>query len=93
MAAQHLVNEDTVVKMQPGLVTYHHIMFDQHEIITANGTQSESYLPGAYSLPGLDIAAREELFAIFPELRANPTAHVKAARQSVRGQAGILLAG
>lgn len=93
VAAQNLVNGDTVVKMQPGLVTYHHIMFDQHEIITANGTQSESFQPGAYSLPGLDVAAREELFAILPELRANPTAHVRSARQSVRGQAGILLGG
>lgn len=92
VAALHLVNGDTVLKMKPGLVSYHHIMFDQHEIITANGAESESYQPGAYSLPGLDAAAREELFNVFPELRANPRAHVKSARETVRGQAGLLLA-
>ncbi len=92
VAARHLVNGDTVSKLVPGIATYHHIMFDGHEVITANGALSESYQPGAYSLPGLDVAAREELFEIFPELRTNPQAHVKAARETVRGQAGMLLA-
>lgn len=92
VAARHLVNGNDISKLEPGVTTYYHIMFDQHEIITANGAMSESFQPGAYSLPGLDAGAREELFEILPELRANPQAHVKAARQTVRGQAGMLLA-
>ena len=46
-----------------------HILFDQHEIIFANGAPTESLFPGAEVVKGLDAAARAELFEIFPELK------------------------
>ncbi|NNF23941.1 MAG: hypothetical protein HKN63_03930 [Rhodobacteraceae bacterium] len=92
VAAKHLVNGRDVIQGSGGAVTYHHILFDQHEIVFSNGVQSESYHPGATSLPGLDPRARSELLELFPELRANPIAYGPAARVSVRGQHGRLLA-
>ncbi|MDA8747730.1 Hint domain-containing protein, partial [Litoreibacter sp.] len=90
--AKYMVNGRDIIQRPLGLVTYHHFAFDDHEIVTASGVQSESYQPGAYSLPGLCDAARDELFEIFPELRVNPIAYGPSARRSVRGNLGGLLA-
>ncbi|MEM9583752.1 MAG: Hint domain-containing protein [Pseudomonadota bacterium] len=93
LTAVNMVNGRDVVQQPAGLVTYHHIAFDAHEIITANGAPTESYQPGAYSLPGLDAVAREELFRVFPDLRSNPVAYGPAARVTVRGpQTGLIAA-
>jgi len=46
VAARHLVNGDTIHVNAGGQVTYIHIMFDRHEIITGAGVPSESYFPG-----------------------------------------------
>lgn len=51
-------------------VTYLHIMFDTHQIIRSEGAWSESFQPGQKSLGGMDDEQREELFALFPELRS-----------------------
>lgn len=49
-------------------VTYYHLMFDQHEIVSANGCWSESFLPEAAALDGLHDAQLREILMIFPEL-------------------------
>ncbi len=92
VSAAHMVNGSDVVQLPKGMATYHHIMFDDHQIISANGVPTESYNPGAYSLPALDPEAREELFRIFPELRLNPAGYGKSARLLVKGQMAPLLA-
>lgn len=50
-------------------VTYYHILFDQHEIIRANGCPTESFYPGKEALKSLDPEERQELFTLFPELQ------------------------
>ncbi|SFR43307.1 Hint domain-containing protein [Litoreibacter janthinus] len=92
IAARHLVNGTTVRQLPKGPVRYFHVMFDRHQIITADGVPSESFQPGDYSLPGLHDAAREELFAIFPELRSNPNGYGGAARETVSGAIAHVLA-
>ncbi|MEP3347903.1 MAG: Hint domain-containing protein [Litoreibacter sp.] len=92
VAATHLVNGRNIRQLRGGLVSYNHLMFDTHQIITADGALSESYQPGDYSLPGLDDAAREELFEVFPELRSNVGHYGRAARVSVHGAVAQLLA-
>lgn len=49
-------------------VEYIHILFDQHEIVFANGAPTESLYPGGQVQDGLEQAARDELFEIFPDL-------------------------
>ncbi|NRB04565.1 MAG: Hint domain-containing protein, partial [Rhodobacteraceae bacterium] len=54
-------------------VTYFHILFDQHEVITANGVACESYFPGANTMDQFDQATRTEIFDLFPELQKDLT--------------------
>ncbi|WP_240544642.1 Hint domain-containing protein [Paracoccus sp. AK26] len=49
-------------------VEYFHILFDRHEIVFANGTETESLYTGPQALRGVGHAARAEIFALFPEL-------------------------
>lgn len=49
-------------------VTYFHIMFDDHEVIHADGCWSESFLPEASVLDQMSRAQRQEILAVFPEL-------------------------
>ncbi len=49
-------------------VTYLHLMFDQHQIVFANGAASESFYPGKFALAAVAPAARREIFALFPRL-------------------------
>ncbi|NSX54069.1 Hint domain-containing protein [Parasulfitobacter algicola] len=91
VAAKHLVNGRDIVRIAPQLVTYHHILFDQHEVIFSNGAQTESYNPGQYSLGGIDPKAREELFSLFPDLKAGTKAYGPSARMTVRGTQSHML--
>jgi len=49
---------------------YHHLMFDRHQIIFAEGVAAESMYPGPLALHGLTPADRINLFAIFPQFEA-----------------------
>lgn len=67
--AVHLVDGNGVrLCRAEGPVTYLHLMFDRHEVITADGLLTESFYPGAQSVGVLDENTRDELFALFPEL-------------------------
>jgi len=52
-------------------VTYVHLLFDAHQVIYGGGLASESYYPGQMALAGLDVAARMELDALFPDLKSH----------------------
>lgn len=49
-------------------VTYIHIMFDQHELIFAEGALTEAFYPGPVAMQALEKEARDELLILFPEL-------------------------
>ena len=42
-AAIHLVNNEPIHRVPRRYVMYHHIMFDQHEIVLADGVPAESF--------------------------------------------------
>lgn len=90
VAARHLVNGRTVLLAPRPQVSYVHLMFDRHEIVTTAGLASESFYPGAVALAG-DAALRAELAALFPGLAA--AAPWPLARPVVAGpEAALLLA-
>nr|WP_254439167.1 Hint domain-containing protein [Ruegeria arenilitoris] len=66
--ARQLVNGHDIVMQSGGLVTYYHLMFDQHELIWAEGCLSESFHPGIQAWNSLEDATRQEILALFPEL-------------------------
>ncbi|MEX0311006.1 MAG: Hint domain-containing protein [Tateyamaria sp.] len=68
VAAKHLTGLDGVDQVQTGAVSYLHLMFDQHEVVLADGAWSESFQPGDHSLQGIGAAQRAEVLSLFPEL-------------------------
>ena len=92
VAAKHLVDGRGVTRLEGGEVTYLHLLFDRHEVVFAEGAASESFHPGRIGVETLDAGAREELFALFPQLRADPMAFGPAARPTLRGREGRMLA-
>ncbi len=90
-AAKHLINGDTIFERAGGVVTYYHLMFNQHEVIFAEGTPSESFHVSDQSLSGVADAAREELFTLFPELRLMPGQHGDTARRCLKAHEAELL--
>lgn len=49
-------------------VEYFHILFDRHEVVSANGALSESLYPGPMAMKGVGPVARREITELFPEL-------------------------
>ncbi len=92
--AMHLTSLPGVDAMVLASATYVHIMFDQHEIVHADGTWSESFQPGDRTLSGMDADQRQELGLIFPELGAQDCfANYDAARMTLKScEARVYLA-
>ena len=67
-AAKHLEDGQGVLRADLAGVSYIHFMFDQHEVVRADGAWSESFQPGDYTLNGIDAAQRAEILELFPEL-------------------------
>lgn len=73
VAAKHLlVIEGVDVAFYFETVTYFHILFDQHEIVFANGVGAESLYLGCEAQKCLSPVGRQEIHALFPEV-ASPT--------------------
>jgi hypothetical protein len=66
--AKSLVNHDTIFLQKGGEVEYFHILFDQHELVWAEGILSESFHPGTIGLASLELETQDEVRALFPEL-------------------------
>ncbi len=74
VAAIRLVGHAGIDVVQPdGGVTYHHLVFDSHQIIFAEGAPSESFYPGDVAMAALSPAARLEFTALFPGFRMGQT--------------------
>lgn len=84
VAAKHLIDGMDVTQDEAESVTYVHILFDQHEVIFAEGAATESFHPGDIGFSAVSEEAREELFAIFPELRVDPRTYGATARRCLK---------
>ncbi|QBY02162.1 Hint domain-containing protein [Rhodophyticola sp. CCM32] len=71
VAACHLINGSSIRRIPCAMITYHHIMFDQHHIIRSEGALTESFYPGPEAVAAVDEAARGELQALFPDLASD----------------------
>ncbi len=68
-------------------VTYYHLLFDQHEVICAEGAETESLFLGPIAINALSHEARWEIFELFPDLK-KIDGGVAPARKFVSGQKG-----
>ncbi|SMX28703.1 Hemolysin, chromosomal [Pelagimonas phthalicica] len=83
-AARHLENGAEVARVEGKLVTYIHLMLDQHEVIYAEGMATESFFVGQEAVKALHPEAREDLFANFPHLRDDPASFGPTARTCLK---------
>ena len=87
VAAKQLLAVDGVeIATEATEVEYFHVMFDQHEVIFANGAETESLYTGPQALKSLPAESVEEIFSIFPELKdvgykATPARPLASGRQ------------
>ncbi len=89
--ALHLVDGDSI-RIQPGgMVTYIHLLFDRHEIVTTAGLHSESFHPAAALASG-ERAVRREVSRLFPGLSPGAVRRIPAARRVARRHEAWLLA-
>ncbi len=92
VAAKHLVGGQGIQQIDSVGTTYHHFMFDRHEVVLSNGAWTESFQPGDYSLKGLGNAQRSEIFELFPELKTEAGVDsYQAARKTLKRHEAALL--
>ena len=68
MPAKALIDDHGVRRVPCRKVTYHHLLFDKHQIIESHGLWSESYYPVAHQEAGWAQDTQTELLEIFPQL-------------------------
>src|SRR6056297_3076171 len=92
-AATHLTGMAGIDEAHVGGATYIHFMCDRHEVVLSDGAWTESFQPGEQVLDAMGGAARDEIFALFPELRdtAGIEAYQAARRSLKRHEAGLLV--
>lgn len=91
VSAKHLVDSLDVTQDEAEMVTYVHMLFDQHEVIYAEGAATESFHPGDIGFSAVGEQDGEELFAIFPELRADQHAYGNTARRCLKSHEAQLI--
>lgn len=69
VAAKHLINDDTIRVVRRAEINYVHFLFDKHQIVFAEGCPAESLYPGTQALGVVEEESRDEILALFPELR------------------------
>ena len=86
VAAKHLTEVEGIDILEDvDSVTYVHFMFDTHQVVFSNGAETESLYAGDQALSALTTAAREEIYALFPDLKAG-VASAEGARPFAPGR-------
>lgn len=85
VSVRHLINDQSITPVTDlQEVTYFHLLFDQHELVWADGLLTESFHPGDVALSNLDQASRDEVLAFFPELGASREVPHRTARATLK---------
>lgn len=94
VTARDLVDDRLVIRDHSVTqVTYIHLMLDRHQVVFANGLESESFLPGAEAVAAVERSQRASLFDVMPEIEHNPLAYGDPVRRTLsRAEAAIMQA-
>ena len=90
--AEDLLNDTTItVDYVLREVTYIHILLERHNIVFANGVETESFHPSNTALEMIDPAQRDVLMAVMPQVAINPEAYGDYARRNLSASEAALL--
>jgi hypothetical protein len=93
VAAKDLINSGSVtVDLRMREVTYIHLLLDNHQVLWANGVETESFHPASAALTSLDEADRARLLSNHPELEFDPHTYGRFARRSLSASEAAILA-
>lgn len=92
VAAKDLINGSTVrVDLQAREVTYIHLLLPRHEVLWANGVESESFHPANTALTSLADADRDRLMSRLPGLARDIHSYGSYARRNLSASEATLL--
>lgn len=92
VAAEDLVNDHSItVDHQLREVTYVHLLLEEHNVVFANGLETESFHPSNTALDTIEPAQRLGLLAILPAIESDPHAYGGYARRNVSTSEAAIL--
>jgi hypothetical protein len=91
--ARDLVNGTTVVTdLSVREVTYIHLLLEDHQILWANGVETESFHPANAAMSSLDDTDRKRLLRMLPGIDQDPHKYGDYARRNLSpSEAAILM--
>ncbi|MFX0542878.1 Hint domain-containing protein [Roseovarius sp. S4756] len=93
ISAKDLVNSGSIsVDLALREVTYIHLLLPSHQILWANGVETESFHPASTALSTLSEADRLRLLARYPSLECEPHTYGAFARRSLSTPEAAILA-
>jgi len=72
-------------------VTYVHLLLERHQILRANGLETESFHPANAALDMLDPAQRRGLAALLPQVEVDPRSYGDYARRNLSAPEAAIL--
>lgn len=92
VSAKDLINGDTItVDLKMREVTYVHILLEHHQVLWANGVETESFHPASAALQTLGDVDRSRLFSEYPELEFDPHTYGSYARRNLSSSEAAIL--
>ncbi|MDF1671458.1 MAG: Hint domain-containing protein [Roseovarius sp.] len=92
VSAKDLINSGSInIDMAAREVTYIHILLPQHQILWANGVETESFHPASTSLSTLDADDRKRLIGLHPQLEYEPHIYGGFSRRSLSASEAAIL--
>ncbi|MGB3243791.1 MAG: Hint domain-containing protein [Sulfitobacter sp.] len=92
VAAKDLVNGGSIrIDHTLPEVTYIHLLFESHQVLWANGVETESFHPASAALDALDETDRKRLLVKLPQLEFDPHTYGAFARRSLSASEAAIL--
>tara|TARA_R110002049_G_scaffold23781_3_gene84473 strand:+ start:83549 stop:84622 length:1074 start_codon:yes stop_codon:yes gene_type:complete len=92
VAAKDLINGDSIsVDLKLREVTYIHVLLERHQVMWANGVETESFHPASAAFNTLGESDRGRLLAEYPELEFDPHTYGSYARRNLSASEAAIL--
>ena len=92
VTARDLLNDHSItVDRSLGHVTYVHLLLDRHQVVFANGLETESFHPGSMPLDAVAIDQRQSLLDRVPGLDRDDSVYGASVRRSLSSAEAAIL--